>query len=178
MSSMKKRTRGMTLLEILLVLTLAGLVIQGVYQFWTTSSRYTRQLENRFGQLMEAQISIAELTDSVRTARRLSFPPPGGGDRSGFCITDREGRTLLYEHERPVEREPGSIVCTDLMTGERRVVMTHVTKFVCRVPPVPRGRDPSLVHLTVSVAGDGGRHQHLVTSARLRPLDVCCPLNR
>lgn len=167
------------MLEILVVLTLASMVTAGIYQFWISSTRFSGKLEKRFSELMEAQIGISGMTEAIRSSRRLLYPPPGGGDRNGFSITDSAGRTLVYELEKmPDPRQPASIFVTDLQTNERKVVMKRVTQFVCRVPSVPRGRDPALIHLTLSIGAEDGRHQSLITSARLRPLDVCCPLNR
>ncbi|MBI4861024.1 MAG: hypothetical protein HY815_12325 [Candidatus Riflebacteria bacterium] len=65
-----------------------------------------------------------------------------------------------------------------LDTGASETLIDGVADFECRVPPVPGGRDPDLVHLTLTLAIAGGEPVTLVTSAKLRPLDVRCPINR
>jgi type II secretory pathway pseudopilin PulG len=170
--------RAYTLLEILVVLCLTLLVLGALYQFWITSTRYSADLEARFTVLSRGQVSLTALTRQINQARRILYPTPGGKDQSGLSLVSGSGKVLVIAFEPGKGGTPGTIQQRDLLTGQKSQLMDGILNLQCRVPPVPLGRDPDLVHLTVTMAGPAGRPLYVMMSARLRPLDIRCPINR
>jgi type II secretory pathway pseudopilin PulG len=173
-----QRRSAFTLLEVVVVLCLTMLVLGAIYQFWMTSNRYSADLEARFTVLSRTQVSLTALTRQINQARRILYPAPGGKDQSGFSLVCGDGRVVMISLERGPSGSPGTIQELDVTSGKKAQLLDGILNLQCRVPPVSAGRDPDLVHLTLTLAGPGLRPLYITTSARLRPMDIRCPINR
>jgi prepilin-type N-terminal cleavage/methylation domain-containing protein len=175
---MMYRRAGFTLLEIVMVLALSLLVLGMLYQAWVTATRYSYDLEARFTALSKMQVSLVSLTRQISQARRVLYPAPGGKEQDGFSIARGDGKVVLV---RLVVRTPdrlGFLEQIDMRTGERSILMDGVLNVQCRVPAVPPGRDPDILHITLTMAGPRDQPLYVMASARLRPLDARCPISR
>jgi hypothetical protein len=166
--------RGVTLVETVVVVALAALFLGVLYQFWTTAARYSVKAEARLSLLQQAQVGLLSVSRELQMARRLVYPAPGPDAKSGVAVITTDGEALLFRLDAAGKR----LVRYSFKTRQTKQVLASVLDVRCRVPAVPSGRDPGLVHLTVSLAGADGKPIFLVTSARLRPLDDACPVDR
>jgi type II secretory pathway pseudopilin PulG len=169
------RLLGFTLVESIVVLCLSILVLSAVYEFMHTVQLQSTDLEVRMTTFSDAQDVLALLTKEVCTSRRILYPAPGDPSKPGLSVISREGAAVLYAFEAG---SPGTLVKTDLATKARAVVMPRLSGVQFKVPPIPPGRDPDLVHVTLTFPGSRGKSFYLFTSCRLRAVDIRCPLDR
>jgi type II secretory pathway component PulJ len=164
-----------TLVEAIVVLCLSVLLLVAVYEFQHTVQSQSTDLELRLSTYTDAQNLLTLLTKEICTARRILYPAPGGADTSGLSVISAEGAAVLYAFEAG---SPGTLVKTDVATKRRAVVIPRLARVQFKVPPVPPGRDADLVHVTLTFPGPRGHSFYLMTSCRLRALDIRCPLDR
>jgi len=166
--------QGLTLLEILVVLACASLILGVAYQFWTTATRYSRNLQGRFELLSRTQLTITRLHRELASSRRILYPAPGR-TASGLGVINGNGQAVVYRLDR--EASPQRLLRHETGT-DPSILQEGILDCQFKVPVTPAGRDPGLVHLTLSLSGPGGRSVPVFTSMRLRPLDMRCPVYR
>jgi len=171
----------MTFIEMLLVTALSFLFSVILYQFWSTSQKYSVNTERRFQAILQGQITLKKLTLAMKGARKLVYPSPGGGDQAGFGIVDQTGEGVMFVFEAAPKSDaayPGRLIRHDLSGGNRDVLMENVSDFQCRVPPLPVGREPAIVHLTLLLSGPKDVPIPLITTLRVASSESICPINR
>lgn len=172
------RRRGFSVAEILVVVAVTATLIATLMTLWTSSHKYSVQLEERFSLLARAQNALHALAREVQFGRRIAYPAPGGTEAS-LAVLDDRGALVQYTLEPGSGGRPGWLGRRVLGSpGNPTVLMAGVLDARFRVPPVPRGRDVDLVHITLTLAGPGGKPVHLIASARMRAPAVACPVER
>jgi len=176
-------THGLTLVEIVVTAMLFSILLVSAYQVWVGSTRHSASLEARVPILQKAQIGLTSITREIQSSRRLLYPAPGGTDQTGVGLINGQGQFVMFGLDRSRQstqtaQPSGSVYRFDWESGSRKTILEGVLDLRCQVPVVPSGRDPDLVHVTLKLSGAGGRPVFLVTSVRLRPLDIRCPIDR
>lgn len=165
---------GVTLVEVMVVMVCMGLVMGVTWQFWSTATRYTRDLQDRFETMSRTHRAVARITREIASCRRLLYPAPGK-QAEGLGLVDGDGRPVLYRLDRTVT-PPRLLRQTG---GEpEQVALEGLVDCQFKTPPVPGGRDPGLVHITALLAGPNDAASPIFLSVRLRPLDVRCAIYR
>ena len=165
---------GVTLVEVMVVMVCMGLVMGVTWQFWSTATRYTRDLQERFELMSRTHRAVARLTREIASCRRLLYPAPGK-QADGLGLIDGDGQPVVYRLDRTVS--PPRLLRQGADAAEQ-VALDGLIDCQFKTPPVPAGRDPGLVHVTALLAGPGDAASPIFLSVRLRPLDVRCPIYR
>lgn len=170
--------RGFTLAEMMVVVAVAATLICTLMTLWTSSHKYSVQLEERFTLLARAQVGLHTLCREIQFGRRVAYPAAGGTE-TALALLDEKGALVQYALQPGTPEKPGWLSRRALGSpGNPTVLLSGVLDARFRVPAVPRGRDPDLVHVTLTLAGPGGKPVYLVTSARLRAPAPGCPVER
>ena len=170
--------RAFSLAETLVMLAVGCTVLATVMTLWSSAHHYSAALEERFTLLSRAQVALSTMTRDVQFAKRIAHPAAGDIE-SGLAVLDSQGELVQIALVRPSPDRPGTLVRRRLgaqSTGT--LILTGVLDARFRVPPVPRGRDPDLVHITLTLAGPQGKPIHLIASARVRAPVPACPIER
>lgn len=165
---------GVTLVEVMVVMACFGLVMGVAWQFWSTSTRYTRDLQDRFERMSTLHRSMARFTRELTGCRRLLYPAPGK-QADGLGIVDGDGNPIVYRLDRT--SKPARLM-RQIGDAPAQTFLEGLVDCQFKTPVVPGGRDPGLVHLTLLLAGPNDQAAPVFLSLRLRPLDVRCPLYR
>lgn len=171
--------RGVTLAELLIAAAIFATLLALGMTVWTTSHHYSVQLEERFDLLQRAQVALATLARDIQQARRLTYPAAGGTE-TALGLLDANGDVIQIQFEQ-VPGKPGVLTRSVTRTPPPVPVplLSGVLDVRFRVPPAVRSRDPALVNITLTLAGQStGKPIHLMTSARLRAPIAACPIER
>lgn len=169
--------RAVTLAEILIAVAVGATVLATVMTLWSTSRRYSRALEERFMLLARAQVALSSLAREVQLARRIVHPAPGATE-GWLSVLDARGDLVQIALDRAGDR-PGTLERRRPgTTSPPARLLEGVLDVRFRVPGVPPGRDPGLAHVSLTLAGPGGKPVHLLTSARVRAPVPSCPIER
>lgn len=168
----------MSLAEILVVCAVGATLVATVMTLWTSSHKYSVQLEERFSLLARAQTALHTMSREIQYGRRVAHPP-AGETRTGLALLDDRGQLIQYALQPPANGKPGWLSRKALgQAGNPAVLLAGVLDARFRVAAVPRGRDADLVHITLTLAGPGGKPVYLIASARLRAPCPACPIER
>jgi prepilin-type N-terminal cleavage/methylation domain-containing protein len=168
------RRRGVTLVEIVVVLACAAMLLGILYQLWVTATRYSRELEARFDILSRAQVALARLSRELAGSRRVLYPAPGRAEES-LVVIDGLARPVTYWLDRT--GQPARLMRTEAGSPPGSF-LEGVLECRFKVATSPEGRDPGLVHVTLGLAGVPGRSVPVFAGVRLRALDVRCGVYR
>lgn len=170
---------GFTFVEIMVALALGTIVIGVVYQLWHAAQLQTAIVTQRADVYGTAQRRLHAVTREIACARRLIYPAPGGPSLPGVGIVAADGSVVMFRLREDATRAGlFTLLRAEVSSGKTTDVLGGIAELACRTPPVPTGREPDLVHLTVTLKVGQDANAALITSARLRALDIICPVNR
>lgn len=169
--------QGHTLVEILVVAGLLVVVLGSVITYFVSTRRQAAALQDRVEGLERVHRGLRRLSRELRGARRLISPLPGPGTARELIFVDGDGRVVRYAFLVTPPRTQGAWIRQE-WNQKLEELHPELAVFECRIPPVPPGRDPGLVHLRLGIPGPDGRPIRLFASVRSRALEPRCLIER
>jgi hypothetical protein len=170
--------RGVTLAEALIAVAVGCTVLAMLMTLWSSSRRYSHALEERFSALARGQVALSSIAREVQLARRI-VSPSAAATEGWLAVLDARGDLVQIALERGDPRKPGTLVRRRVgVNAPAAPLLTGVHDVRFRVPGVEPGRDPALVHVTLTLAAPDTKPMYLVTSARVRAPVPSCPIER
>ena len=165
----RARHRGVSLLEILMVLAIISVVLYALMTLMGSGRRMEDSFGAHLGLQLDAQRSLTQMIQSLQEGITVVLPQPGN-TLPHAVVRDKLNRLVLFSlvpaatpGEYQLRRDiasPGGVETTTLLTGVRRVTFTSLSDAAL------------LLHV---ILGSGEHRYAFHTEVRLRNRDAAEP---